>query len=275
MLAVLWIQGYVDDDAENYSADVLVLGPGHAREDRDAIAEDALLGIVGYELDAFVDLLCAVDVLQPRDQVFDDALVQLVEDIWRDRLIDVRVRIVGPKSQETRLYARRLAGLDVCLRVFALIGESKNRRRGPGVVEGRARYVRSEIYCRQFPLRTKPRLHACNQNLLWVVAHKRGKYGVAPPLNAISGGQDNSVLRCVLAWLQNVAHAFVEEVAEQTTAKIVLFDALEASDGEVADEDLCLQRGFPAQFFWEVADSKIDGVSRSVAKLGELSLVRG
>ena len=79
--------------------------------------------IGGKPATARVDLSLAVRFLEPRDEMFDYTLVQLVEDVGGDRVEDIRIRKLFPERMEKGFDSGILAGTGECARPIVEGGE--------------------------------------------------------------------------------------------------------------------------------------------------------
>ena len=119
---------------------------------------------------ASVELLRSIRRLGPVEKMFDDALVELMENVGRDGKEDVRVRQVFPKRMEKRL--------DTCCATCFCESARTVVDGGQGVEDvlevtdgSRWLWRGTNFVARDSALWTLPSLAASHKDLLWVVTN--------------------------------------------------------------------------------------------------------
>jgi hypothetical protein len=81
----------IDYDAQNEARYLVVLLASNTIEIRDTIHEEANIMVRGKTAATGIDFCFAADLFQPRDEVLDDSLIELVKNVRGDGAKDIGV----------------------------------------------------------------------------------------------------------------------------------------------------------------------------------------
>ena len=158
----------------------------------DSLEKESDLMVWREAATACIQLLGAIRCLQPGQNVLDYALMELMEDIWRDGSEDVDVGKAFPEGMGDGLDSGLPASLVECSRCVLNLGKSiedldKITKRAVGVG------VIAHLISWDVAFRAGSILATGDEELFRVVADIHGEDGMPAPHNAITTGYCNTV----------------------------------------------------------------------------------
>jgi len=133
-----------------------------------------------------INFSTSVDLGNPADDMFDDPLIKLMQDVGRDRMIDVDIRQIFPEWVNDRFNASTFACLEKASGVII---------EGIQCLKDKLQFSKScrrvMDICPQLVMgygtdRTFPSKSGSCQNLFRIIAHKTSKEGMDPISDPIS-----------------------------------------------------------------------------------------
>jgi len=102
----------VDDESKHDATDVVVFLPTDTRKGGYTIGEQVDIMIWRKTSTTSIELVGSIRSFDPKQQIFEDALIKLMEGIGRHRAVDVDKGEIMPIWMRHWFYAQLLAALD-------------------------------------------------------------------------------------------------------------------------------------------------------------------
>lgn len=170
-----------------------------------------------------IDLIFAISCLKPPNEVFDNTLVQLVQDIGCDQEINVGVQKVGPEQRDDRLDPSLHAGLGESLQAFAQHADGiENIFKITKIAC--AVCVIADVCAVNRTLQTFTGLASSDKQLLGVVSNIHGKYGMPMEEDTITTCNLYTINAGRLEWGKDACHARVKEIGKSASVRGLVHD---------------------------------------------------
>ena len=209
----------------------------------------------------------------PSFEVFNDALVELMEDIRSDGPESVKPRKVEPEWMRNRLCADLRGSLKEASWILTKRGQNFEEF----ALVARSRYIVGIKVTQMVSQCATPGAVASectgSQNLLGVVANETRKERMNVVDIPSSCGHRYSLLPCSNEGLENVSEACVIEVGYESFALGLVLLLLELGGGEVADKEVCTHGCLPTDFLRNIADCHVNWISRFISERSKLGFV--
>lgn len=247
---------------------------GDAREVGDTLRKVAKAMVWGKARAPSVNLFGAVGILYPRDEVLDDALIQLMQDVWGDAGKDVRVREVLPEGMVDWFNPHSSACLRKRKRPLIQCCEGVEYQREATEWSGGVHRA-SEVVAPNGALRALAVLATHDEQLLRIVSDVGGQDRMTAANHTIAASEVHAADTRRRKRGKHTGHTGVKQICQRTTSRSLVGYVEKTTRREICEEYLTAARWLAADILWQVAEGHVHRVGTLVADEGELCLVGG
>ena len=223
---------------------------------------------------ACIELFSAICCLEPTKNMFDNALVELMQDVWHNREEDIDVGQLLPERMAHRLDPRLSACTGECSRGVVNLPQCSEDVCQVAEWAIGVRVI-SDVCGSDVTLGAGAILAASNEQLFWVVANVHRKDRVASSRNTVATNNLDAVNASLNERLEYHRETCMKEVCRHATMGCLVCDVFETRGREVCKKDLPAVRWFVADILWKIPYRQVDWVGCLATKQCELGFVRG
>lgn len=221
---------------------------------------------------AGVDLFYTVGVLNPRDEVLDYSLIELMQDVGSDGDEDVGVGEVLPEGVVDRLDANLSARLR---KGKGTLIEGSEGIEDLGEVSEWSRSIcrTPEIISMDVALRALAVLAAHDEELLGIVANISGEDWMSATNDTIAASKVHTTDTDRSERCKYARHTGMEQIGEGTTSSRLVGDVKKATSGEIGEKNLSAARRLAADVLGQITECHVHRICALIPYECKLRLI--